>query len=62
MAKRKRSSTSRKSRAAADAARTLSELGAAKGGRARAAKLTRRQRSAAARHAARARWARPPEL
>ena len=41
------------------AAVELGRLGGQKGGKARAAKLTPKQRSASARKAARARWAKP---
>jgi hypothetical protein len=41
------------------AAVALGKLGGAKGGRARAARMTKEQRSEAARIAARARWKRP---
>ena len=40
-----------------EAAQTLSELGAAKGGKARAAKMTKAERSGSAKKAAQARWA-----
>jgi len=40
----------------AEHARELGKLGASKGGKARAAKLTQEQRSAIARKAAQARW------
>lgn len=42
------------------AAQALSRLGASKGGKARAAKLTPQQRREIARQAARARWSRRP--
>ena len=44
--------------ASTKAGRTLSKLGASKGGKAAAAKLTKRQRSERARKAAMVRWAR----
>jgi len=43
------------------AAQMLSKLGASKGGKARAAKLTTEQRKAIAQKAAKARWATIPE-
>ncbi len=44
-----------------DAARALSKLGAAKGGKARAANLTAARRSAIAKKAAKTRWKRAPK-
>jgi hypothetical protein len=50
-----------KKKAASDAARALSKLGASKGGKARAASLTPERRSEIARDAVRRRWAEPRE-
>lgn len=58
MAKAKKKATSK---AASDAARALSRLGASKGGKARAASLTPERRSEIARDAIRRRWAEPRE-
>jgi hypothetical protein len=46
---------------ASDAARYLSSLGASKGGKARAAKLTPKRRKEIAQKAAKTRWGKKPE-